>query len=586
MKKHLLVVVLALFGALTGCEDAVFPYLTSIAVNPANPSVAAGVTQQFTAQGTFSNNSTSDVSSQVTWSSSDSSVATVSTSGLATTYAPGTTTITATVSALNGVLTATTTLTVTTATLTSVVVTDLSSPIALPTSAGTFQIARGTSHQFLAYGIYSDGGERVIPNAITTSVTWASTPVTVATITNAGLAKGVSAGSATITATDPATSIAGTATLNVTSATASTIAVAPAVQTIAPLTHLNYTAVATFSDSTVQDVTSDVNWSSSSTGVATITNTFPDGIAAGVAAGTTTITASLGAVSGSQTLTVSSATLSSITVTPTSTSTAPVGMALGSTLQLTAVGKFSDGTTQPLTLQVSWLTASTSNPSVSVSAAGVVTGLAVGTGTVTAKFGSVSQAAYLNVENVTSLAMGPTGPTISPTAVTIAQGTATEFSAIATLADGSTQDVSSSVTWASTNPSIATVSNTFGSAGWAAGVSAGSATIAASFPGVFASDGLTVTNATLSSLAIATPATAQNIALGTTQQYTVTATFSDSSTQDVSMQVTWSSSDTAVAIINQFGVATSTGVGTTNIAAAGNINGSTATSPVQVLTVH
>jgi trimeric autotransporter adhesin len=182
--------------------------------------------------------------------------------------------------------------------------------------------------------------------------------------------------------------------------------------------------------------------------------------------------------------------------------------------------------------------------------------------------------------------IGPTAPTISPTAVTIAQGTAAEFSAIATLTDGSTQDVSSAVTWVSTAPTIATVSDALGSTGWAAGVAAGSSTIAASFDGAFASDGLTVTNATLSSLAIATPATPQNIALGTAQQYTVTATFSDSSTQDLSMQVVWTSSDTAVAIINQFGLATSTGTGTTNISAAGAINGSTATAPVQVLTVH
>lgn len=581
MKKHLLVVVLALFGALTGCEDAAFPFLTSIAVNPANPSVVAGNTQQFTAQGTFSNNSSSDVSSQATWSSSDPSVATISTTGLATTYAPGTTTITATVSALSGQLTSTTTLTVTAPVLTSVVVSDLSSVIALPTSAGTFQIAKGTSHLFVAYGIYSDGGERLL-----TGATWTSAPATVATISNIGVARGITAGSATITATDPTTSLAGTATLTVTSATVSTIAVAPAAQTIAPLTHLVYTAIGTFSDGTVQDVTGDVNWSSSNTAAATITTSPPDGIAAGVAAGTTTIGASLGAVTASQTLTVSSATLSSITITPTSSSTAPVGMAVGSTLQLTAVGKFSDGTTQPLTTVVGWLTATTTNPTVTVNNVGTVTGVAVGTATVTAKLGTVSQGAFINVENVTSLVAGPTAPTISPTAVTIAQGTAAEFTALATLADGSTQDVTSSVTWVSTDPTIATVSNVLGSAGWATGVAPGSVTIAASFPGVFASDGLTVTNATLSSLAIATPATAQNIALGTTQQYTVTGTFSDSSTQDLSTQVIWTSSDTAVAIINPFGVATSTGTGTTNISAAGNINGSTATSPVQVLTVH
>jgi len=517
-------------------------------------------------------------------------VASIDSSGLATTYAPGTTTITATVSSIAGTLTGTTTLTVTAPTLTSIVVSDRSSVIALPISPGTFKTALRTTHQFVAYGIYSDGAERALPNPLTTSVTWASSPTSIATITNTGLATGVGVGAATITATDPATMVAGTATLDVTNVTISTIVVAPAAQTIAPLTDLAYTAVGTFSDGSTQDVTDDVTWTSSDTAAATIgVHPAPANVAAGVAAGTTTITATFGSVSGSQTLTVSSATLSKITITPASSSTAPVGMAVNSTLQLVAVGTFSDGTTQNLNSDFGarWTVTPADNSIASVNSVGLVTGVAVGTATVTAGLGTVTTQAFINVENVTSLVIGPSAVTpIAPTAVTIAQDTATEFSAIATLTDGSTQDVSSSVTWVSTAPTIATVSNVNGAAGWATGLAAGTTTIAASFDGAFASDGLTVTNATLSSLAITTPATAADIALGKSEQYAVTGTFSDSSTQDLSQQVAWASSEPAVAIIDQFGVATSTGTGTTNITAAGNINGSTASAPAQVLTVH
>jgi trimeric autotransporter adhesin len=263
-------------------------------------------------------------------------------------------------------------------------------------------------------------------------------------------------------------------------------------------------------------------------------------------------------------------------------------VAVGSTLQLNAVGTFSDGTKQSLNgdFGVGWTVSPANNSIASVSATGLVTGVAVGTATVTAGFGTVTQKVTINVEDVTSLVVGPTATSpISATAVTIAQDTAAEFSAIATLTDGSTQDVTSSVTWVSTAPTIATVSDVSGSSGWATGIAAGTTTIAASFDGAFASDGLTVTNATLSSLAIATPTTAQNIALGASQQYTVTGTFSDSSTQDLSTQVVWTSSDIAVAIIDQYGVATSTGTGSTTITAAGNINGSTANAS-QTLTVH
>jgi 6-phosphogluconolactonase (cycloisomerase 2 family) len=63
--------------------------LTSIEITPANPSVAAGSTQQFAASGTFSDGSTSDVTTSVGWSSSDTGLATINGSGLAMAAAIG-----------------------------------------------------------------------------------------------------------------------------------------------------------------------------------------------------------------------------------------------------------------------------------------------------------------------------------------------------------------------------------------------------------------------------------------------------------------------------------------------------------------
>ena len=63
--------------------------LVSIEVTPAAPSITNSLTQQFTATGTLSDSSTQDLTTQVTWASSDSAVATVSnaagSNGLATT---------------------------------------------------------------------------------------------------------------------------------------------------------------------------------------------------------------------------------------------------------------------------------------------------------------------------------------------------------------------------------------------------------------------------------------------------------------------------------------------------------------------
>jgi len=78
------------------------PTLTSIAVTPTNPAIQAGSMQQFTATGTYSDNSTQNITSQVTWASSNSSVAAINSTGLATGTAVGGSTISATKGSVSG----------------------------------------------------------------------------------------------------------------------------------------------------------------------------------------------------------------------------------------------------------------------------------------------------------------------------------------------------------------------------------------------------------------------------------------------------------------------------------------------------
>ena len=70
--------------------------IVSISLSPASAIILPGNTQQFTATGTLGNNTVSNVSSHVTWTSSAPNIATIDSSGLATAVALGTTTITAT----------------------------------------------------------------------------------------------------------------------------------------------------------------------------------------------------------------------------------------------------------------------------------------------------------------------------------------------------------------------------------------------------------------------------------------------------------------------------------------------------------
>jgi len=87
------------------------PVLVSITVTPTNPSITTGTTQQFTATGMYSDGSMQNLTSTATWSSSTSGVATINASGLASATGTGQTTIKAASGAING----STTLTVTVA---------------------------------------------------------------------------------------------------------------------------------------------------------------------------------------------------------------------------------------------------------------------------------------------------------------------------------------------------------------------------------------------------------------------------------------------------------------------------------------
>src|SRR5207253_10426071 len=136
--------------------------------------------------------------------------------------------------------------------------------------------------------------------------------------------------------------ISGFTSLNVTSATLTSIAVTPANSSIALGTTQQFKAVGTYSDGSTLDLTTTVNWTSSATNIASISNASgTQGRATSVAVGSTTIAATSGSISGSTLLTVTPATLTSIVVTP-----ALPSIALGMTEQFTATGTFTDGSSQ------------------------------------------------------------------------------------------------------------------------------------------------------------------------------------------------------------------------------------------------
>jgi YVTN family beta-propeller protein len=360
--------------------------LVSIAITPPTPSIALGTTQPFTATGTYTDNSTQNLTTQVSWTSATASVATISnaigSNGVARSVSAGTSGITA---AMGHVTSAPISLTVSPATLLSIAVTPPSPSIAL-----------GTTQPFTATGTYSDNSTQ----NLTTQVSWTSATISVATISNAigsdGVARSVATGTSGITAAMGHVTSAPIS-LTVSPATLVSIAVTPPSPSIALGTTQPFTATGTYSDNSTQNLSTQVTWASATGSVATISNAIgSNGLASSVATGTSGITATLGGIgSAPVTLTISPATLVSIAV-----SSLRPKIALGITRPLTATGTYTDDSTQDLTSTATWLSSAPSNLSISNASGsqGEATGLATGAASASASVGTVtSPSLALNV---------------------------------------------------------------------------------------------------------------------------------------------------------------------------------------------
>lgn len=147
-------------------------------------------------------------------------------------------------------------------------------------------------------------------------------------------------------------------------------------------------------------------------------------------------------------------TLSSISVAPASGNSTSV--AAGLTLQLKAIGTYSDSTTKDLTASVTW---TSSNDKTATVAAGLVTGLVAGPVTITATSDTVKGMDALTVgpPNLSSVVISPDGPTI-------AVNSTQQFKLFGKYTDGSVAEITQGVTWSSSDTSIATIDATTGKA--------------------------------------------------------------------------------------------------------------------------
>jgi uncharacterized protein YjdB len=217
----------------------------------------------------------------VTWATSNSSVATVSSGGLVTAASPGSATITATSEGQSGAAA----VTVTTVPVASVTVT--------PTSAG---VTVGQTAQLAATPRDASG------NPLTGRVvTWATSNSSVATVSSGGLVTAASPGSATITATSEGQR--GTAAITVTMVPVASVTVTPASATVTVGQTAQFSAVVKDANGNILTGRT-VTWTSDNAAVALVS---ASGLVTGLALGSATMTATSEGRSGTAALTVTSA---------------------------------------------------------------------------------------------------------------------------------------------------------------------------------------------------------------------------------------------------------------------------------------
>ncbi|MCY1022815.1 Ig-like domain-containing protein [Pyxidicoccus sp. MSG2] len=248
--------------------------LVSLALTPASPSLAVGLSEQLTATGTFTDGSTQGLDADVTWTSSDAAVATVSDAGLVRAVAPGHVTLKAT----RGTVEATTDVTVTPATVTAISV----------GPADAF-MASGSTLPLLATATLSDGTSA----DVSTEAEWSSSDASILKVTGRN-ARGQAVGSARIAAAFRGVS----GSTQVTVAEATALAVTPTTSQLTTGHKVQLKAEATLTGGHTQDVTGSATWASSNLDVAVISlDAATRGEATAVGAGSSTVTATFNGLS-------------------------------------------------------------------------------------------------------------------------------------------------------------------------------------------------------------------------------------------------------------------------------------------------
>lgn len=485
--------------------------VASIVLTPATINIDHYAKTQLTAE-VLPANSTNK---KLIWTSSDPTIATVTATGLVTGLLPGNVTITAQSEEYSTVK-GTSVITVQPIPVTGIMI----SP-----SPANVQI--GLTAKLTANFIPS--------NASHQQVTWSSSDPSIISVNASGTVTGVSFGTVTITATSDEGGFTATSLVTVIPLSVRDITVNPGTATIA-------------SDGTIQLSVSfipsnagnkQVTWSTTNAGIVVVNST---GFVEAVKSGSAYIFATSldGNHKSSCRITVSPAKVTGITMAETAQTF------INNTVQLNAVLQPSNATNK----QITWT--SSDQTIATVSSAGLVTGVALGTAVITAKS---TDGNFTATTTVSVLPIPVTGITIVENVLQIILLNTVQAHALIAPANAANQQI----TWTSSNESIATVNAT----GLITGLSIGTAVITAK-----TNDGnfTATTNVTVLPIPVKGISIIENT-LQINMLNTVQVNAEIVPANATNQKITWTSSNESVATVNATGLVTGISVGSAIIKA-------------------
>jgi trimeric autotransporter adhesin len=374
-------------------------------------------------------------------------------------------------------------------------------------------------------------------------ITFGSSDYSKATVNQDGIVTGVAPGTVVITATSERKTGSATITVLGTPAKSVTLSVPDTVPV-----GVEVPISATPLDATGAQLTGRTfTFQSANPSVATVNNLTKT--VKGIADGSTTISVIVDGVIASDRISVGGRRPTSISITPTSLS-----INAGQQAQMTAKVLDQVGT-EMVGQSIQWSSSNTSTGQ--VSATGVVSAIAVGSSTILAVSGGLSASAAVSVVNAPVASVR-----ISPSTVSTVVG-AGAVTLTATALDGNGVVLPGRAsTWASQNPTVASVS----SLGVLTAVGPGTTSVTATIEGKTASITVAVGTAPLAPVSSVT-VTLASAALNAGQQTQASAVLKDASGNTLSRTVTWSSLDTAVAKVSTTGLVTAYAGGTVAIMA-------------------